>query len=132
MLQACGRHPGSERLWGAVLGTNQLALTLGAESDLVFIWHDLGKAIGFTFSRTRGKVPRSLLERYDHEHDFRVKVATTARRVAGGPDDPPLLVQPVGQKDCRTCPYDTWCAEQMGPTTHRQRSTSENSAHASG
>lgn len=111
MLQACGRHPG--RLWGAVLGTTQL--DLGSGADLVFVWHDLTTPIGSTFSRTSGKKARSLLERYDHEHGFRLKVVDTARRIVGRPDDPRPLVEPVGQTDCTSCPYETWCAEQMGP-----------------
>lgn len=114
MLEACGHHPGPAKRWGAVLGTDQFELQ-GAEPQPVFVWHDLGKAIGFTFSRSRGKVARSLLERYDHEHGFRVKVAATARQIVGSPQDPSPLVEPVGQSDCSSCPYAQWCAERMGP-----------------
>jgi predicted RecB family nuclease len=56
-----------------------------------------------------------VLERYDHEHDFRVKVAATAARITGAADDPAPLVVPIGQKECGLCPYELWCAEQMGP-----------------
>ena len=78
MLQACGRHPGPEWLRAAIVGTSQLALKPSAAATFVFVWHDLAEPLGFTFSRSRGKVRRSLLERYDHEHGFRVEVANTA------------------------------------------------------
>lgn len=115
MLQACGRHPGSDWLCAPIIGTSQLAVTPGAVAGFVFVWHDLREPLGFTFSRSRGKVRRSLLERYDHEHGFRVKVATTAEQITGAADDPQPLVQPVGQVECGSCAYETWCAEQMGP-----------------
>jgi predicted RecB family nuclease len=114
MLQACGFHPGPDRLFGAIIGTSTLAVS-GPDRELVFVWHDLSKPTRPTFSRSRGKVLRSLLERYDHEHDFRVKVAATAARITGAADDPEPLVVPIGQKECGLCPYELWCAEQMGP-----------------
>lgn len=115
MLEACGFHPGPEWLFAAILGTSRFAVKQGALDEYVFVWHDLQEPRDFTFSRSRGKVRRSLLERYDHEHGFRVKVATNAMGIVGAVDDPPPLVEPVGQLDCRTCAYETWCAEQMGP-----------------
>lgn len=114
MLQACGHHPGPEQLWGAILGTTRLEVTAGQDPQLVFAWHNLTEPLFFTFSRTRGKTRRSLLERYDHEHAFRVKVADTARLVTGTEDDPAPLVEPVGQEECSRCPYQQWCAQQMG------------------
>jgi predicted RecB family nuclease len=115
MLQACGRHPGPDRLWAAIVGSSQLEATPVRSSELVFVWHDLNKPVRLTFSRSRGKARRSLLERYDHEHRFRVKVAHTAQQVTGSDDDPQPLVDPVGQDECHRCPYEQWCAEQMGP-----------------
>jgi predicted RecB family nuclease len=114
MLQACGHHPGPETLWGAVLGTSQVAMTTADDADLVFVWHDLQEPLVETFSRSHGKKRRSLLERYDHEHGFRLKVAENARRITGSSDDPPPLVAPIGQDECSSCPYEQWCAEQMG------------------
>jgi predicted RecB family nuclease len=114
MLQACGFHPGPDRLFGAIIGTSTLAVS-GPDHELVFVWHDLSKPTRPTFSRSRGRVLRSVLERYDHEHDFRVKVAATASRITGAADDPAPLVVPIGQKECGECPYELWCAEQMGP-----------------
>nr|MCW1959713.1 recombinase RecB [Mycobacterium sp.] len=114
MLQACGFHPGPDRLFGAIIGTSTVAVS-GRDHELVFVWHDLSKPTRPTFSRSRGKVLRSVLERYDHEHDFRVKAAATAVRITGSADDPAPLVIPIGQKECGECPYELWCAEQMGP-----------------
>lgn len=114
MLQACGFHPGEDVPLGAVIGTSRLAVP-GGEPALVFVWYDLSRPTRPTFSRTRGKVKRSVLERYDHEHSFRVKVAATALRITGSAGDPEPLVVPIGQKECGECPYELFCAEQMGP-----------------
>jgi len=114
LLQACGLHPGEDRLFGAILGTSLVAQS-GAAAEFVFAWHDLTRPTRPTFSRSRGKVLRSVLERYDHEHAFRVKVAATAALITGAGDDPEPLVVPIGQRECQECPYELWCAEQMGP-----------------
>lgn len=114
MLQACGFHPGPDRLFGAIIGTSTLAVS-GTDQEPVFVWHDLSKPTRPTFSRSRGKAMRSVLECYDHEHAFRVKVAATAARITGTADDPAPLVVPIGQKECGLCPYELWCADQMGP-----------------
>lgn len=114
MLNACGRTPGGPAS-GAVLGSTGLDIFGGGGEELVLMWHDLEAPGAFTFSRSQGKARRSLLQRYDHEHAFRVKVAQTARRVGGAGDDPRLLVAPVGQPECRRCPYEQFCADKMGP-----------------
>lgn len=114
MLQACGLHPGDDRLIGAILGKCSTTLS-GADPERVLVWYDLAAPKRYTFSRSRGKVRRSLLDCYDHEHDFRVQVAATARRITGSDDDPPPLVVPIGHNDCPGCPYEQWCADEMGP-----------------
>lgn len=115
-LEAMGSHPGPHLLWGAVLGSTRIAAG-GQPDDLVFVWHDLTEPLAYTFSRSSdtGKKRRSLLERYDHEHRFRVKIAEAARQATATGDMTNLLVDPVGQGECRKCPYETVCAEQMGP-----------------
>lgn len=113
MLQACGLHAGP--LVGAILGTTALALDDQTDAAPVLVWHDLDEPVFTTFSRSRGTAKRSLLERYDHEHGFRVKVAHNARMMTGAANDPPALVTPIGQEECGACPYGPWCAEQMGP-----------------
>ena len=110
MLQACGHHGGP--LIGAIVGTSPLPLE---PDELFLLWHSLDEPLYDTFSRSEGKKKRSLLERYDHEHDFRVKIARTALRITGGPDDPEPLVVPIGQAECEKCPYDQWCESQMDP-----------------
>jgi hypothetical protein len=114
MLQACGFHPGEDRLVGAVIGTDLLDLGAG-EPERVLVWHDLALPQFTTFSRSRGSAERSVLERYDHEHRFRLKVAEVAARRTGAVGDPEPLVVPIAQDECLTCPYRDWCAEQMGP-----------------
>ena len=114
MLQACGFHPGEDQLVGAVIGTDLLDVG-GGEPEQVLVWHDLAVAQFTTFSRSRGSAERSVLERYDHEHRFRLKVAQVAARRTGAPDDPEPIVVPIAQDECLTCPYRDWCAERMGP-----------------
>lgn len=123
-LQAAGLHPGEHRLWGAVVGSTRLAAG-GQPEDLAFVWHDLTEPLAYTFSRSSdtGKKRRSLLERYDHEHQFRVQIAAAARQATATGDMTNLLVSPVGQAECRKCPYDTVCAEQMGPDDPSARIT---------
>jgi len=113
MLQACGRHPGDELLVGAISGTDEVALSLDAPAERVLAWHNLAEPVVITYSRSRGKAKRSLLDRYDHEHDFRVKVADRALQIVGNPDDPPPLVTPIGQAECASCPYQAPCAVAM-------------------
>lgn len=113
MLQACGRHPGDELLIGAIIGTSEIPITPDAPPERVVAWHDLAAPLVPTFSRSRGKAKRSLLERYDHEHAFRVKVAHRALQIVGSPSDPPPLVTPIGQAECGTCPYQVPCASAM-------------------
>ncbi|ORA15581.1 ribonuclease H-like domain-containing protein [Mycobacterium asiaticum] len=114
MLQACGRHPGEELLLGATIGTSELSFRPDAAAERVLLWHNLAEPIVATYSRSRGKAKRSLLERYDHEHSFRVKVAHRALQIVGNSDDPPPLVTPIGQAECGSCPYEAPCAAAMG------------------
>ena len=101
MLQAIGRHPGDEHLVGAIVGTNDFSESGIAGS--VLIWHELDVPRFKTFSRSEGTKLRTGLERYDHEHDFRVKVAEAAARRTGAADDPEPLVRPIYQGECGRC-----------------------------
>ena len=84
--------------WAAVLGTDG---PKGYVPDaLALVWHDLAEPAFETFSRSSGTARRSSLERYDHEHAFRVDVALVARRRTGDGDDPAPLVLPVGHDEC--------------------------------
>lgn len=104
MLQACGLEASSP--YGAIVGTDVADVPLLA-------WYDLTEALFTTFSRSRGKTDRSSLERYDHEHDFRVKVALVAQQRTGSPADPAPLVVPVGQSDCLDCSWAPVCVETL-------------------
>lgn len=114
MLQASGHHPGRHLLLGAIIGNDEISLAPNTLSNWVFAWHDLSQPMYYTFSRSTGKAKRSLLERYDHEHGFRVKVARRALEIVGSPDDDEPLVTPVGQAECASCPYEVPCAAAMG------------------
>ena len=112
MLQACGRHPGDNQMIGAIIGTD-LVPDVGSTPEWVLTWYDLREPVFWTYSRSHGRMKRSLLERYDHEHGFRVKVAHRALEIRGKTDDPPPLVAPIGQAECTSCPYEVRCATAM-------------------
>jgi predicted RecB family nuclease len=100
MLEACG-HAAAEP-WGAIVGT---------EGRLA--WYDLTAPAFETFSRRDGKRTRSALERYDHEHGFRVDVAKVAQQITGSPRDPLPLVSPIGQAECEECRWAPVCVDTL-------------------
>ncbi len=116
MLQACGHQASAP--WGAIVGTDPGPAPLLA-------WYDLTQALFATFSRSKGKTSRSSLQRYDHEHDFRVRVAQTAQQRSGAPTDPEPLVQPIGQVECLTCSWAPVCVDMLpaGDLTRELRGT---------
>ncbi|WP_310964527.1 TM0106 family RecB-like putative nuclease [Nocardioides terrisoli] len=105
MLQACGHA--ADSACGFVIGTD--ALPEIDPSGMVLVWHDLDRPAFTTYSRSRGSARRSALERYDHEHDFRVRVAGVAAARTGGADDPEPLVVPVFTDECTSCPWLDLC-----------------------
>jgi predicted RecB family nuclease len=110
MLQACGF--GAEQAFAGVIGTDD---AFGAPA---LVWADLGQAQVRTFSRTsaEGWRLRSLLERYDHEIAFRVKIAAVAQQQTGRPDtDPELLVRPIVNKECPRCQWWEHCLPRLHP-----------------
>ena len=113
MLQACGFHPGEDVALGAIIGTDDLLVV--DSSGYAFVWHDLGTPLFTTYSRELGKRKRSALERYDHEHDFRLQVAAVASRRTGSDTDPAPLVVPIWQQECDLCPWRDYCATELGP-----------------
>jgi hypothetical protein len=102
MLEACGLN--ASMPYGAIVGNDP-----GDAYHLT--WHDLSAPLFTTFSRTNGKTVRSALERHDHEHAFRLKVAIRARERTGAVDDPPPLVEPLGQEDCASCMWAPVCID---------------------
>jgi predicted RecB family nuclease len=110
MLTACGFGT-AEPLVG-VIGTDDLF------DGPVLAWADLRQLQVRAFSRSsqEGWRPRSLLERYDHEHAFRVKIAAVAQLQTGRPDqDPELLVRPIVNKECPRCQWWDRCLPQLDP-----------------
>ncbi|MDQ5976063.1 MAG: family RecB-like putative nuclease, partial [Actinomycetota bacterium] len=113
MLQACGFAPASGRRRGFIIGTDDLT-DLGV-TGYVFTWLDLDDPLFATFSRSQGTAVRSALERYDHEHGFRVRVAQRALERTGAAGDPMPLVVPVFVDECDLCPWLDVCLEELGP-----------------
>lgn len=110
MLQACGRAPDHSPI-GGIAGSDLID-----DGKPVIVWHELDAPAFRTFSRSgeRGWTRRSALERHDHEHEFRVRIATAARLRTGGPQDPPPLVDPVYTGECDECPWFDYCIAQLG------------------
>lgn len=83
--------------------------------DDVITWMDLADPLLRTFSRSddSGWTARSALERYDHEHAFRVDVARIAARQTGRPDDPGLLVEPIVVAECNGCQWWDYCRSKL-------------------
>ena len=110
MLEACGF--GADQALAGVIGTDDLL-----EAPVV-AWADLGKPRVRTFSRSspEGWRLRSILERYDYEHAFRLRIAAVAQQQTGRPDqDPELLVRPIVNKECPRCQWWEHCLPQLDP-----------------
>jgi len=110
MLEACSF--GAEDAFAGVIGTDD---PFGAP---VLAWADLRAPQVRTFSRSspQGWLLRSPLERYDHEHAFRVKIALVARQQTRRPDqDSKLLVSPIVNKECPRCQWWDHCLPQLDP-----------------
>lgn len=111
LLEAAG-FASDEDPRAAIIGTDD---TLGRP---VLSWVDLGQPLVRTFSRREpeGWRLRSLLERYDHEHRFRVDVAIVAQSQTGDPRrDPPPLVHPIVTGECTRCQWWEHCRPQLHP-----------------
>jgi predicted RecB family nuclease len=110
ILEACGF--GAEPALAGVIGTDDLF------EGPVLAWADLAEPQVRTFSRSSpdGWRLRSLLERYDYEYSFRIKIAAVAQQQTGHPDqDPELLVRPIVNKECPRCQWWEHCLPQLDP-----------------
>lgn len=104
MLQTAG--------WGS---STQRAAIVGDAGDgtaPTCLWVDLDKKFIRTFSKTSGYKYRSPLERYDHEHGFRLHVAEVASGRTGA-DDPEPVVRPIRVKECEYCAWWQKCRMNM-------------------
>lgn len=132
MLEACGWASAGEPIVGMVgnllassteeaddLGRPQQWIRLAGKDEVgrepVIAWMNLRlKQIRtYAMSAAQGWKNRSGLDRYDHEHDFRVKVAIVARRSTDGPNDPALMVAPIVTPECQTCPWWPVCKPML-------------------
>ncbi|GIG73958.1 recombinase RecB [Planosporangium flavigriseum] len=104
MLEVCGYQ--AESPYGAICGNDQ-------SEDPLLAWYDLTEPLFRTFSRSQGAVKRSALERYDHEHGFRLDVAKAAVQRKGSVDDPEPLVVPIGQQECDECVWASVCVDML-------------------
>jgi predicted RecB family nuclease len=110
MLEACGF--GAQDALAGVIGTDDLF------EAPVLAWTDLRDEQVRTFSRSHpeGWRLRSPLERYDHEHAFRIKIAAVAQQQTGESDqDPSLLVSPIVNRECPRCEWWEHCLPQLDP-----------------
>lgn len=105
LLESCG-FASAEPL-AAVVGDDR---SQGDEPTLT--WVDLTARFIRTYSRSAGHKFRSALERYDHEHGFRVYVAQRAAERTGV-DDPPPVVRPIRVKECEWCSWWTVCRPRI-------------------
>jgi hypothetical protein len=107
MLEACGYQARSP--WGAICGNDR-------PDDPLLAWYDLAEPRFDTFSRTHGKAKRSTLERYDHEHGFRLGVARIAAQRRGARTTRSLLSSRLGKKSVRSArgPVSVWPPCQAG------------------
>ncbi|MDO5066507.1 MAG: TM0106 family RecB-like putative nuclease [Propionibacteriaceae bacterium] len=104
MLQACGFAATTP--FGGVIGSD--------DPSGQITWVPLDWRFLQTFSRTSpsGYRLRSALERYDHEHGFRIHVATEAmQRVTD--DDRPPVVRPIRVAECEWCAWWETCRPRM-------------------
>ena len=105
LLESCG-FASSEPLV-AVVGDDRQA-----DAEPSATWVNLTTKFIRTYSKTAGHKQRSPLERYDHEHGFRVYVAEHARERTGH-DDPSPVVRPIRVKECESCAWWQVCRPQM-------------------
>ncbi|MDO5286884.1 MAG: TM0106 family RecB-like putative nuclease [Actinomycetia bacterium] len=112
LLEAAGCAAGGAP-YGAIIATDSVPHLPGRHP---VVWVRLDQKVIRTFSRTAaaGWTRRSALERYDHEHGFRVRVATIAQQQRGEPDDPALAVTPIRIRECDHCLWWQVCRPQLG------------------
>lgn len=109
LLEAAGHAAGGPSLVG-IIGTDDIEEVGGRGVT----WVDLDAKIIRTFSRTSadGWKLRSPMERYAHEHRFRVHVATLAA-ARTGVDDTPAPVVPIVVRECDHCQWWERCRGQL-------------------
>lgn len=114
LLESCGFS--SSRPLAAVVGNDRRGRSAASPAPNAPLpsatWVDLTHKFIRTYSRTAGHKLRSALDRYDHEHQFRVYVAEHALLRTGN-DDPPPVVRPIRVKECDWCAWWSVCRPQI-------------------
>lgn len=102
LLEAAGLA--ADEPWGGLIGTDLV------DGTPVVTFVGLAEPALRTFSRSseEGWKKRSPLERYAHEHGFRVEVAQVAMR-QDEPGAPAPLVRPIKVHECDRCPWWEVC-----------------------
>lgn len=133
MLEAAGWESAREPI-GGILGTDLVRRTMFSATDdqpepalalhrtnsgsrtLAIAWAPLAQKRIRTFARTAesGWKLRSALERYDHEHSFRVNVAQTSLDRSRGITASGPQVAPIVVPQCASCQWWDVCAPKMG------------------
>ncbi|MGL5406939.1 MAG: TM0106 family RecB-like putative nuclease [Propionibacteriaceae bacterium] len=107
------RYADATTAWAGIVGNET-----DANGVPLIVWVDLAEKTIRTFSRTAadGWKLRSPLERYDHEHGFRVRVAQVAsQQQADSTSCPPLMVAPIAIRECSSCRWWENCQLQLPP-----------------
>lgn len=110
LLQACGHAPSGAAMAG-VIGTDELS---ASSPENVVSWVDLNARIIRTFARTSrtGTTLYSALQRYDHEHRFRVHVAQLAQsEPASGSRS--HRITPIVEAECDYCVWWKHCRSRL-------------------
>ena len=102
---------GASQSWGAVIGLDQLDKVRGC----LMAWCSLSdKQIrAYSYTATHQWRKYSPLSRYQHEHRFRVRVATHALQQTGSPSDPELVASPVHIPECDSCEWWPQCQSSL-------------------
>lgn len=113
LLEASGQA--AAQPWGGLVGLEQLPEADGphGQPEPVITWLDLGLPVVAPNPATVPEpeaAPRiSTLERYDEEHAFRVRLATSSLAATG----PKALLTPIVNRECAYCVWQPYCVSQL-------------------
>ncbi|MCL2735161.1 MAG: TM0106 family RecB-like putative nuclease [Propionibacteriaceae bacterium] len=109
MIQAAGYA--STEAWGVVIGADHEDRTNGC----VISWMNLNDKIirAFSYTGTHQWRKYSALSRYQHEHRFRVRVATHALQQSATGRCPALVASPVRIPECDMCEWWPECQSSL-------------------